>query len=66
MELIGGYIADNYGYNTVYGIASTIEELLEMFGVVLFINALLNYLQSQASELHFGLSFEEGSQKLNS
>jgi hypothetical protein len=63
MELIGGYIADNYGYNTVYGIASTIEELLEMFGVVIFINALLNYLQSQASELHFGLSFEQPSKK---
>jgi hypothetical protein len=63
MELIGGYIADNYGYNTVYGIASTIEELLEMFGVVIFINALLNYLQSQVSELHFGLSFEQPSKK---
>ncbi|MEY2856059.1 MAG: hypothetical protein RLZZ74_368 [Cyanobacteriota bacterium] len=63
MELIGGYIADNYGYNTVYGIASTIEELLEMFGVVIFVNALLNYLQSQASELHFGLSFEQPSKK---
>jgi hypothetical protein len=63
MELIGGYIADNYGYNMVYGIASTIEELLEMFGVVIFINALLNYLQSQASEVHFGLSFEQPSKK---
>jgi hypothetical protein len=59
MELIGGYIADNYGYNMMYGIASTIEELSEMFGVVIFINALLNYLQSQAPEVHFGLSFED-------
>jgi hypothetical protein len=57
MELVGGYIADNYGYNTVYGIASSIEELLEMFGIVIFINALLTYLQSQTSELNFALSF---------
>lgn len=59
METVGGYIADNYGYSTVYGIAASIEELLEMFGVVIFINALLHYLQSQASELRFALSFRQ-------
>jgi hypothetical protein len=59
MEMIGGYIADNYGYITIYGMASTIEELLEMFGVVIFINALLSYLQSQVSELNFSLSFQQ-------
>ena len=59
MELIGGYIADNYGYNTVYGMAASIEELSEMFGIVIFINALLHYLQSQTSELHFALSFKQ-------
>jgi MFS family permease len=63
MELIGGYIADKYGYTTIYGLASTIEELLEMSGVVIFINALLNYLQSQASELNFALSFQPSSRK---
>lgn len=64
MEMIGGYIADHYGYNTIYGIASSIEELSEMLGIVVFINALLNYLQSQVSELHFCLSFQR--QKKNS
>ena len=32
MELVGGYIADTMGYTTFYGLASTVEELLEMFG----------------------------------
>jgi hypothetical protein len=63
MEMIGGYIADHYGYNTTYGIASSVEELSEMFGVVIFINALLNYLQSQASELYFCLSFQRQKRK---
>jgi hypothetical protein len=58
MELVGGYIADNFGYNTIYGIASSVEELLEMFGIVLFINGLLSYIQSQLTELHFSLSFK--------
>jgi hypothetical protein len=58
MELIGGYIADKYGYTTIFGLASTIEELLEMSGVVIFINALLNYLQAQTSELNFSLTFQ--------
>ena len=59
MELIGGYIADNYGYNTIYGIASTIEELLEMLGVVIFVYGLLSYIQTQTSELNFSLSFKQ-------
>ena len=64
MELVGGYIADTIGYNTVYGLASTIEELLEMLGIVIFINGLLSYIQSQLSELHFSLSFNSPSNKM--
>lgn len=63
MELIGGYIADTVGYNTFYGVASTVEELLEMFGIVIFINGLLSYIQSQSNELHFSLSFNSPSEK---
>ena len=58
MELIGGYIADSYGYNTIYGIASSIEEILEMLGVVIFIYGLLSYLQAQCEELHFSFFFK--------
>jgi len=58
MELVGGYIADNFGYNTVYGIASSIEEILEMLGVVIFINGLLSYIQSQSKQVRFSISFD--------
>lgn len=58
MELIGGYLADTSGYNTVYGIASSIEEILEMLGIVIFIHGLLSYIQSQLQELNFSLSFK--------
>ena len=64
MELVGGYIADTIGYNTIYGLASTIEELLEMLGIVIFVNGLLSYIQSQLSELHFSFSFDSPSSKI--
>ncbi len=64
MELVGGYIADTIGYNTFYGLASTIEELLEMFGIVIFVNGLLSYIQSQLTELHFSLSFKPSGNKV--
>lgn len=63
MELIGGYLADSSGYNTVYGMASSVEELLEMLGIVIFIHGLLSYIQSQFSELHLSLSFQQPSNK---
>lgn len=65
MELVGGYIADYIGYNTLYGLASTVEELLEMFGIVIFVNALLSYIQSQSTELHFSLSFKPSNKVLH-
>ncbi len=59
MELIGGYIADTYGFNnTFYGIVSSIEEILEMLGIVIFIHGLLTYIQSHLTELHLSLSFQ--------
>ena len=64
MELVGGYIADTIGYNTFYGMASTVEELLEMLGIVIFVNGLLSYIQSQLSELHFSLSFDPSKNKV--
>lgn len=69
MELVGGYIADTFGYTTsttgytvygisYYGISSSIEEILEMLAIVMFIHGLLTYIQSQLTELHFCLSFQ--------
>lgn len=63
MELVGGYLADNFGYNTVYGITTSFEELLEMLGIVIFIYGLLSYIQSQLTELHFSLSFRHSENK---
>ena len=63
MELVGGYLADSSGYNTVYGIASSVEEILEMLGIVIFIHGLLSYIQSQLAELRISLAFK---QNLNS
>lgn len=58
MEMVGGYIADTWGFNTfAYGMAARIEELLEMLGILIFINQLLVYLQSQTTNIHFSLSF---------
>lgn len=46
-ELIGGWWTDNYGRdNIVYVTIATIEEALEMLGIVVFIYALLDYLAS--------------------
>ena len=60
MEAIGGYVADTPGlYVHAYAIAATIEELLEMLGIILFINALLSYIQSQLSNLQITCSFSD-------
>lgn len=60
MELLGGYIVDSFGFNTMqYVVVSTIEELLEMFGVVIFINALLSYIQSYLSKVNIVFDFQE-------
>lgn len=65
MESVSGYIADTPGLNVrAYAIASTIEELLEMLGIVVFINALLSYIQSQVSDLFISYSFQEKRKKL--
>jgi len=46
LELIGGYYTELYGRdNFFYSIITTIEESLELIGVVLIIKALLNYIE---------------------
>ena len=49
MKLVGGYYADLYALhsqqlNMTYAIITTIEELLEMLAIVVFIYALLSYI----------------------
>jgi len=44
MELVGGFYSGSYGmHNLQYAMLSTVEEGLEMGGVIVLINALLNY-----------------------
>jgi len=66
MEMVGGYVADTFGFDTfAYGMAARIEELLEIFGILIFINQLLVYLQSQLTDIRFVLSFKSSKTKLN-
>lgn len=52
MELIGGFQVDHYGRDgNAYVLIITIEEALEMGGVVLFINTLLLYLLAHKAAL---------------
>ncbi|GAB4528282.1 MAG: hypothetical protein Tsb0014_09520 [Pleurocapsa sp.] len=60
MELIGGYLADTSGLDTTaYWIAALIEELLEMFGILIFIYGLLSYIQSYIKQLDLPVSFQK-------
>jgi hypothetical protein len=45
MEMVGGYQASTVGMQSLpYLIAATVEELLEMLGIVVFIHALMSYI----------------------
>lgn len=46
VELLEGYYAELHGEGLTFHLLVTIEEAFEMIGVVLFINALLDYLSS--------------------
>lgn len=44
-ELLGGYFSSHFGNdNFTYAMIATIEETLEMTGVIIFINALIGYI----------------------
>ncbi|MEG4058323.1 hypothetical protein QUA57_22865 [Microcoleus sp. Pol7_B2] len=47
MEMPGGYIASTMGQeNVAYVIVTTLEEFLEMLGIVVFIHALISYIKT--------------------
>lgn len=45
-EFVEGYVFNRYGFNVVYWMLATIEEVMEMTGVILVIYAMLDYLQA--------------------
>lgn len=52
MELIGGFLAERSGFETPqYMLVMTIEETMEMSGVVIWIYALLRYAESVGAEI---------------
>jgi len=55
MEMIGSAYVSNYGYDLTYGILASIEEILEMSGIALFIFALLDYLEKEVTVVSFRL-----------
>lgn len=58
VEMVGGYVTQNWGQsNLLYATAATLEELLEMLGVVVFIYALLSYLKSQVKDVRLRVRF---------
>jgi hypothetical protein len=51
LELAGGVVAEGYGTDTMlFMVLTTIEELLEMLGVTIFIGALLYYIERHVGE----------------
>ena len=64
MELIEGNYANSFGErNMVMAILTTIEEFLEMMGVVVFIYALMSYLSSETKNV--GICIKTEDQLLN-
>jgi len=59
VELFEGYHYELYGDDIVYGLAVILEESLEMFGLVLFIYALLDHLRSYVQAISFSLVEEQ-------
>ncbi|MBT8077991.1 MAG: hypothetical protein KJO31_05405 [Gammaproteobacteria bacterium] len=55
-EMLGGYVFEESGSaNVRYVVLQTIEEVLEMAGIVLFIYALVDYLEASFGELAISL-----------
>lgn len=55
IEMIGGWYAENYSRETLgYDLLATVEESLEMAGVIVFIWTLLDHLSATHGELRLG------------
>lgn len=63
LELVGGRYAELHGLeNLTYSMIATVEESLEMAGVIVFIYALLKYIADNYNEVRFRFdNFEESS-----
>lgn len=57
MEMVGGKFLSFYGQNNMgYALVTTIEESLELFGIILLLYALLNYVKTELPSLSLKLN----------
>ena len=61
IEMLGAQEAELHGYYTVtYGVLYSLEEMLEMLGIILFIYALLSHLAKETERLSVVLELAHG------
>jgi hypothetical protein len=53
--MITGRYAELYGYNVTFHVIATVEELLEMTGIVIFIYALMSYIDTELKGLRLSI-----------
>jgi len=58
-EFFAGWYFDFYGTDLTYAIIRTLEEVLEMVGIVIFVYALVSYMSSGTGELRIRLGSDE-------
>ncbi|MEG4572841.1 hypothetical protein QUA56_09090 [Microcoleus sp. N3A4] len=64
MEMVCGYYADVAGQrNLIYGLMASVEEILEMVGVLVFIYALLSYIGSHIENIDVRLKIVDNQQR---
>ena len=67
IELVGGRYVELHGReNVTYSMIATLEESLEMAGVIVFIYALLKYIADNYKEVQFRFDDFEGNSRSNS
>ena len=64
MEMVCGYYADAVGQrNLIYGLLASVEEILEMVGVIVFIYALLSYIGSYLENIDLRVKIVENQER---
>ncbi|MEG3899389.1 MULTISPECIES: hypothetical protein [unclassified Microcoleus] len=64
MEMVCGYYADVAGQrNLIYGLMASVEEILEMVGVLVFIYALLSYIGSHIENIDVRLKIVDNPER---
>ena len=64
MEMIGSHFAESIGQQHIlYAAIATVEEVLEMTGIIIFISALLHYMSQWTSKLELQLDISNPSPK---